>query len=219
MSTVASLDLLPEVIQFLAQRPQSSWVGGQTVQSTGQLTFASLDPGSGEKIADVADLDAAQVDQAVDDAGQAFPGWSGLSKQQRHEILQRLASAVEDRLPVIAQIESLEAGKIESQAHGDIQNFVDTLRYFIDLDAGVSNREPMTIAGHEAWSYRHPWGVCGFIFPWNFPFLLIGWGVSPALVAGNTVVIKPAEETSLSAIYLAQLATEVGVPNGVINVV
>lgn len=219
MSTVASLDLLPEVIQFLAQRPQSSWIGGQAVQSTGQLTFASLDPGSGEKIADVADLDAAQVDQAVDDAGQAFPGWSGLSKQQRHEILQRLASAVEDRLPVIAQIESLEAGKIESQAHGDIQNFVDTLRYFIDLDAGVSNREPMTIAGHEAWSYRHPWGVCGFIFPWNFPFLLIGWGVSPALVAGNTVVIKPAEETSLSAIYLAQLATEVGVPNGVINVV
>jgi aldehyde dehydrogenase (NAD+) len=77
----------------------------------------------------------------------------------------------------------------------------------------------LAVAGHEAWTVRHPWGPCGFIFPWNFPFLLIGWGVSPALAAGNTVVIKPAEDTPLSAIYLARLAREVGLPDGVINVI
>ena len=73
--------------------------------------------------------------------------------------------------------------------------------------------------GHEAWTVRQPWGPCGFIFPWNFPFLLIGWGIAPALAAGNTVVIKPAEDTPLSAIYLAQLAREIGFPDGVINIV
>jgi aldehyde dehydrogenase (NAD+) len=75
------------------------------------------------------------------------------------------------------------------------------------------------VRGHEAWIVRQPWGPCGFIFPWNFPLLLIGWGISPALAAGNTVVIKPAEDTPLSAIYLARLAREVGLPDGVINVV
>jgi acyl-CoA reductase-like NAD-dependent aldehyde dehydrogenase len=80
-------------------------------------------------------------------------------------------------------------------------------------------RTKLDVPGHDAWTYKQPWGACAFIFPWNFPFLLIGWGISPALAAGNTVVIKPAEDTSLSAIYLARLAKEVGVPDGVINVV
>ena len=80
-------------------------------------------------------------------------------------------------------------------------------------------RSPLAVSGHEAWTVRQPWGPCGFIFPWNFPMLLIGWNISPALAAGNTVVIKPAEDTPLSAIYVARLAQEVGIPDGVINVV
>ena len=115
--------------------------------------------------------------------------------------------------------EALDAGKIESQAQGDVQNFVDTMRYFADLAQHVQRRSTLAVKMHEAWTVRQPWGACGFIFPWNFPFLLIGWGIAPALAAGNTVVIKPAEDTPLSAIYLAQLATEVGIPDGVINVV
>jgi hypothetical protein len=83
----------------------------------------------------------------------------------------------------------------------------------------VQRRNVLAVAGHEAWTVRHPWGPCGFIFPWNFPFLLIGWGISPALAAGNTVVIKPAEDTPMSAIYLARLAREIGIPDGVINVI
>src|SRR6185369_11157766 len=91
--------------------------------------------------------------------------------------------------------------------------------YFNNMAINMQRRSALPIAGHEAWTVRQPWGPCGFIFPWNFPFLLIGWGIAPALAAGNTVVIKPAEDTPLSAIYLAQLAREIGFPDGVINVV
>ncbi|MCP4641272.1 MAG: aldehyde dehydrogenase, partial [bacterium] len=83
----------------------------------------------------------------------------------------------------------------------------------------VEPRSALAVPGHEAWTVRQPWGPCGFIFPWNFPILLVGWGIAPALAAGNTVVIKPAEDTPLSTIYLGQLAKEVGIPDGVINVV
>ncbi|MCL4194458.1 MAG: aldehyde dehydrogenase family protein, partial [Thermoguttaceae bacterium] len=110
-------------------------------------------------------------------------------------------------------------GKIAWQAEGDVENFVATLRYFTDMAQHIQHRNVLAVQGHEAWIVRQPWGPCGFIFPWNFPFLLIGWGISPALAAGNTVIIKPAEDTPLSAIYLARLAKEVGIPDGVINVV
>jgi aldehyde dehydrogenase (NAD+) len=83
----------------------------------------------------------------------------------------------------------------------------------------VQRRNQLAVAGHEAWTLRSPWGACGFIFPWNFPVLLMGWGIAPALAAGNTVVVKPAEDTPLSSIYIARLARESGMPDGVVNVV
>ena len=113
----------------------------------------------------------------------------------------------------------MDCGKVYRQAAGDVQNFVDTLRYFIMIALQAEPRSTLAVARHEAWTVRQPWGPCGFIFPWNFPILLAGWGISPALAAGNTVVIKPAEDTPLSTIYLAHLAKEVGIPDGVINVV
>lgn len=219
MSMLTEIDLLPEVVEFLNRGSFPSFVGGQDLPSASGNVLPTIDPGSGDKIADIHDLDPAQIDHAVDVAAKAFPAWAALSKDERAAILLRLADAVEQRKPIIAQIEALEAGKIQSQAQGDVQNFVDTLRYFVKLNEGVETRTKLDIDDHEAWTCKQPWGACAFIFPWNFPFLLIGWGISPALVAGNTVVIKPAEDTSLSAIYLAQLAKEVGVPDGVINVV
>jgi aldehyde dehydrogenase (NAD+) len=130
-----------------------------------------------------------------------------------------LADAIEKHKPILAQIESLDAGKILAQAEGDVQNCIDTLRYYTDLSLHVQRRNALAISRHEAWTVRQPWGPCGFIFPWNFPMLLIGWNIAPALAAGNTVVIKPAEDTPLSAIYLARLARDVGIPPGVINVI
>ncbi len=219
MSVATPHSLLPEVQSFLDQSPLSSFVGGKNFTNASNNLISTIDPGSGEKIADIHDLDAAEVDRAVEIANAAFPAWAALPQKERSSILLKLADAVEKHKPIIAQIEALDAGKIEAQAAGDVQNFVDTLRYFVGLSDNVEKRTKLDAPGHEAWTVKQPWGACAFIFPWNFPFLLIGWGISPALAAGNTVVIKPAEDTSLSAIYLAQLAKEIGVPDGVINVV
>ncbi len=219
MSTSTTLRLLPEVEKFLSRGVFPSFVGGKDFPAASGRLIETLDPGSGERIAQIYDLSDDEVNHAVDVANAAFPAWANMEKKQRNAILLKLADAVESRKGIIAQIEALDAGKIQSQAIGDVQNFVDTLRYFVGLSENVDARTKLQVPGYEAWTYRQPWGACGFIFPWNFPFLLIGWGISPALAAGNTVVIKPAEDTSLSAIYLAQLAHEVGVPDGVINVV
>ena len=219
MSLPSQFKLLPEVVQFLSGGPFAGFVGGKDYPSSSGVLIATFDPGSSEKIGDIHDLSPAEVAGAVDVANQAFVQWAALSQKERGAILLKLADAVESRKAIIAQIEALEAGKIEAQAQGDVQNFVDTMRYFVKLAEGVHTRTKLDVPGHEAWVHKAPWGACGFIFPWNFPFLLIGWGISPALAAGNTVVIKPAEDTSLSAIYLARLAKEVGVPDGVINVV
>lgn len=219
MSTSTDIQLLPEVETFLNQSPFPSFVGGKELPAASGKTVASIDPGSGRTIAEIHDLSDAEIDQAVDIANDAFPAWAAMSHEDRSSILLRLADAVAERKSIIAQIEALEAGKIEAQAAGDVQNFVDTLRYFVKLAGDVELRTKLDVDGNDAWTYKQPWGACAFIFPWNFPFLLIGWGISPALAAGNTVIIKPAEDTSLSAIYLARLAREVGVPDGVINVV
>lgn len=219
MTTSTGIELLPEVTNFLDRKTFASFVGGQPFAASSGQVVATIDPGSGEKLADIQDLSAEEVDRAVDIAGQAFPAWAAMAETDRSAILLKLADAVEEHKPILAQIESLDAGKIQSQAAGDVQNFVDTLRYFVGLSKHVDKRTQLDIPGHDAWTVKNPWGACAFIFPWNFPFLLIGWGISPALAAGNTVVIKPAEDTSLSAIYLAELAKQVGVPDGVINVV
>ncbi|QDV70477.1 Aldehyde dehydrogenase PuuC [Rosistilla carotiformis] len=221
MSAVVSPNLLAEVQQFLDGTTKCGFVGGQDVKSSNGETFTTSDPGSGAPLADVYAMQADDVDRAIDVARDAFKkaAWARLQQNERSALLHRLADAVEAKKNVIAQIESLDAGKIEAQAQGDVQNFVDTIRYFADLALHTQRRNTLAVARHEAWTMRQPWGVCAFIFPWNFPFLLIGWGIAPALAAGNTVVIKPAEDTPLSAIYLAQLAKEAGIPDGVINVI
>lgn len=219
MTVITKTKLLPEVEAFLSRGVFPAFVGGRDLPSRTGTLIESIDPGSGTKLAEIHDLEAELIDQAVDVANAAFPDWADRPQAERSAILLKLADAVEARKAIIAQIEALDAGKIESQAQGDVQNFVDTLRYFVQLSDQVETRTSLEIEGHEAWIYKQPWGACAFIFPWNFPFLLIGWGISPALAAGNTVVIKPAEDTSLSALYLAHLAQKVGVPDGVINVV
>ena len=221
MATIVSADLLPEVAKFLSAGPLKGVVGGKDVASSDGETMQTLDPGSGEVLAEFYAFSEPDVDAAVHAAATAFAmtPWATLPANERGVWLHRLADAVEKQKSIIGQIESLDAGKILSQAEGDVQNFVDTLRYFTNMSLHVQHRTALAVSGHDAWTVRHSWGPCGFIFPWNFPFLLVGWGISPALAAGNTVVIKPAEDTPLSAIYLARLAREIGLPDGVINVV
>ncbi len=211
----------PEVEKFLSRQPLGGWINGQEVYACDGETFATHDPGTGERLAEVSAMQPADVDRAVKAAARVFAEspWAALGANQRSSMLHRLADAVEDRCRLLAELESLDSGKVLAQAEGDVRNFVATMRYYAELALHIEFRSPLAVARHEAWTVRHPWGPCAFIFPWNFPILLAGWGIAPALAAGNTVVIKPAEDTPLSTLYMARLAQEVGIPDGVINVV
>ena len=211
-----------ELNQFLAAPLLKMYIGGQWVAAPGGKTFDTLDPGSGKRLASIAAGDAADVDNAVQAARKAFDrsGWASMAANDRAVLLHRLADLIEKRADLLSEIESLDVGKPRAQASAfDIPHSAKTFRYYADLSVQTRRREPIAVAGNEARSVRQPYGVCGFIFPWNFPFLLLGWGVAPALAAGNTVVIKPAEDTPLSTLYFAKLAEEAGIPPGVVNVV
>ena len=206
---------------FIRQDHHKFFVSGHWLASPASAHFDVFDPGTGGLLTKVYEASAADVDFAVRAADKAFREgpWSTMSPNQRGVYLHRLADLVETQQPIIAEIESRDVGKPIAQAEWDVQNFAQTLRYYSDLAINAQYRTPIAVSHYEARSVHLPVGVCGFIFPWNFPFLLMGWGMSPALAAGNTVVIKPAEETSLSALYLMKLAQEAGIPDGVMNVV
>ncbi|MEZ6123279.1 MAG: aldehyde dehydrogenase family protein [Planctomycetaceae bacterium] len=221
-ATATRHQLLPEVAAFLDTSLHRAFVNGEWTEAEDGSTFDVVDPGTGQKIATVSALNRSDVDRAVDAAANAFEGsgWARMPVGERCAVLHRIADAVEQRLDVFAQIESLDCGKIFAQAQADIQNFVDTFRYFADLAQTINYRSVIAVKHHEAWVARHPWGPCGFIIPWNFPFLLAGWGLAPALAAGNTCVLKPAEDTPLSALYLCHVIQELDLlPAGVLNVV
>jgi acyl-CoA reductase-like NAD-dependent aldehyde dehydrogenase len=221
-TTAPVQELLPEVSEFLNKPLHKSFINGDWVEAGGGQTFDVLDPGKGQKVATVTSLQKADVDRAVDHAVAAFEGsgWAKMPVNERSAMLHRLADAVEARKAIFSQIESIDCGKVYSQAEGDVQNFVDTFRYFADLAQTINYRSVIAVKGHEAWVSRHPWGACGFIIPWNFPFLLAGWGLAPALAAGNTCVLKPAEDTPLSALYLCHVVQELDLlPAGVLSVV
>ena len=215
------VSLLPEVESYLGSGPLAGVVGGKDVIGTSGETIPTRDPGTGEVLAEVHAFTAADVDAAVANANEAFrkSGWATLAPNDRGVHLQRFADTLEKNKHILAQLEALDCGKLLPHALGDVQNLIATLRYFTDMAAHVQRRSALAVAGHEAWTIRSPWGACGFIFPWNFPLLLLGWGTAPALAAGNTVVVKPAEDTPLSSIYVARLAREAGIPDGVFNVV
>lgn len=211
-----------EVTKFLKAPPLKMFIGGRWVESQSGKTFETFDPGKGTVLATVSAGDSADVSGAVAAAQEAFrkSGWATMPVNDRAVILHRLADLITKHQDILAQIESLDVGKPRSQAAAfDVPHAAQTLRYYADLAVHTRRREPIAVSGFDAQTVRVPYGVCGFIFPWNFPFLLIGWGIAPALAAGNTVVIKPAEDTPLSTLYFAKLAEEAGVPPGVVNVV
>ena len=221
MTTALTTELLPEVAELLTENPVPGVIGGEDVLAGNGAIFTTRDPGSGQPLAEVTAMQADDVDRAVRAAQRAFDttGWPRMSPNERGVLLHRLADAVERHKDALVQIEALDTGKIPGQAEWEVQDFADTLRYYTDLALHVQRRSPLAISGNEVWISRQPWGPCAFIFPWNFPVLLMGWNLSPALAAGNTVIVKPPEDAPLGAIYLARLAREVGIPDGVINVV
>ncbi len=214
-------NLLTETRDLFSAGPLGHFIGGREQPSHNGRRFETVDPGSGKVLTEVAEGDETDVDDAVKAARNAFQesGWAELSPNERGVYLHRLADLIDQRVGVLAELESLDVGKPSGQAHWDVGHVTATLRYYADLAIAVRYREPLAVSKHEARLVRKPCGVCGFILPWNFPFLLAGWNLSPALAAGNTVVVKPAEDTPLSTLYLARLVREAGLPDGVVNVV
>ncbi|MCX6874794.1 MAG: aldehyde dehydrogenase family protein [Verrucomicrobia bacterium] len=214
--------LRAEVTEFLAAQPLKMYLGGRWTESLHGATLETRDPGTGSVIARVSAGDAADVERAVRAGAVAFAqsGWAAMTAKERGVILHRLADLIDQHQEILVEIESLDVGKPRAQAAAfDVPHAAATFRYYADLALRTQPAEPLVVSGFEARRMLVPYGVCGFIFPWNFPFLLVGWGIAPALAAGNTVVIKPAEDTPLSTLYFAKLAEQAGVPAGVINVV
>jgi acyl-CoA reductase-like NAD-dependent aldehyde dehydrogenase len=221
-----SAQTLPDALgdaarEFIAQ-PHRLLIGAERPEAADGRTFATLDPASGREIAEVAHAGAEDVDRAVAAARAAFTDgpWASMAAAGRERLMHALADAIQARAEEIAQIESLDNGKPVGLAqYVDVNGAVGHLRYFAGwpskIEGGVL---PVAAPNMHCYTRREPVGVCAQIIPWNFPLLMAAWKLGPALAAGCTVVLKPAEQTPLSALRVGELALEVGFPPGVINV-
>ena len=181
-------------------------------------TLVVIEPATEAALAEVPRADAGDVDAAIARAKEAFPAWRAVTPAARAAHLHALAEALAAHHEELAVLEARNAGKPLGDARGEIGMVVDTFRYY----AGAPERllgETIPVAGGQSWTVREPLGVVGLIVPWNFPLTIAAWKLAPALAAGNTVVLKPAELTPLTALRFAQIAAAAGIPDGVVNVV
>src|SRR5205085_10994482 len=194
-------------------------VGGEWVDSVEGETMEVLNPATGETIAEVPRGSAKDVDRAVAAAKKALPEWLETTPGERAEALLKLADALDDHAEELAQLESLNVGKPLSYARDEMPVSSDNIRFFAGaarLLEGKSAGEYMR--GYTSMLRREPLGVVGGITPWNYPLMMAVWKFSPALAAGNTQVLKPAEQTPLTTLRFFQLALEI-LPPGVLNVI
>ena len=205
-----------------AAQPKQLLIGGKWTDARGQETTATENPVTGGQLAALAEAQPEDVDAAVAAARAALedPAWSGLRPRERAQLLFQLADAIEARLDEFAALEALDSGKpLRNATSVDIPQAIDHLRYFAGW---VTKIEGSTITSNVGdyliYTRREPVGVCGLIVPWNYPLLLTMWKLAPALACGNTVILKPAEQTSLTALRLAELTCELAFPPGVVNV-
>jgi betaine-aldehyde dehydrogenase len=199
---------------------QGLHIDGRRAEAADGATGQTFDPSTGEAIATVARAGVDDADRAVRSADAAFRDgdWSKMSPRARGEVLRRISDLVRQNLEELARIESRDAGKPIAAARGEIGGVATTFAYYA---GAVDKIHGQTIPGAgdgTLLTFREPLGVCAAIVPWNFPLVITAWKVAPALAMGNTVVIKPAELTPLSALRLADLAIEAGLPPGVLQV-
>jgi betaine-aldehyde dehydrogenase len=182
------------------------------------MTLTVLEPATEQVLAEVPRAGAEEADAAVARAKAALPGWRAIAPADRAKLLYGLADALAAAQEELAQLEARNAGKPIGDARGEMGMVVDTFRFY----AGAPERvlgDTIPVAGGVAMTFREPLGVVALITPWNFPLTIAAWKLAPALAAGNTVVLKPAELTPLTAIEFERIAVEAGIPEGVVNVV
>lgn len=207
---------LPEPVRTLA------YLDGAFVPAASGATFESLNPATGRKLADIAACDAADVDRAVASARAAFDSgaWSRKHPSERREVLMRLVALLEKNLEDLALIEAIDAGKpITDCREFDLPDTINSIRWYAEAADKVFGKTTPAGDGALGMVVHEPIGVVGAVLPWNFPLAMLAWKLGPALASGNSVVVKPPELTTLSTLRFAELATEAGLPDGVLNVV
>ncbi|MEK6278186.1 MAG: aldehyde dehydrogenase family protein [Actinomycetota bacterium] len=177
-----------------------------------------VEPATEQVMAEVPRAGAEEADAAIARAKQAFPAWRAVSPPHRAALLHDLADAIEERREELAKLEARNVGKPISDARGEMEMVVQTFRYYAAAPERLLGKT-IPVAGGVDMTFHEPLGVVGLIVPWNFPLTIASWKVAPALAAGNTVVLKPAELTPLTALELEKIAGEAGLPGGVLNVV
>ncbi len=213
--------------EFVA-RKHKMLINGKWVEAASGKTFATFDPSTGEVLSQVAEGDREDIDRAVKSARAAFETgpWSKMTVSERGRLIWKIADLIEENLEEFAEIESLDNGKpLKIARVADIPLAVDLFRYMAGWATKIEgNTIPISVpyapgAKFLAYTLREPVGVVGQIIPWNFPLLMAAWKLGPALAAGCTVVLKPAEQTPLTALRLGEIIQEAGIPDGVVNIV
>jgi acyl-CoA reductase-like NAD-dependent aldehyde dehydrogenase len=218
-------DALSDAARSFAGSAHGLLIGGERLGAADGRTFDTLDPATGRAIASVPQAGVDDVDRAVAAARAAFADrapWRTMPAPQRAWRIHRLADLIEEHADELAEIEALDNGKPVKLAKAvDVALTVAHFRYFAGWPTKIEGRVVPTVHGEAMFCYvlKEPVGVCAQIVPWNFPLLIASWKVAPALAAGCTMVLKPAEQTPLSALRLGELALEAGIPEGVLNVV
>ena len=196
-------------------------IDGQWVDAESGKTFTSPNPATGATLAEVAEADKADIDKAVVAARRAYEGkWSKMSARDRGRLLYKLSQLIEARSKELAELETADNGKpIKESLYIDLPSVVENFEYFAGWATKIEG-ETIPVPGQMFnYTLREPVGVCGQIIPWNFPLLMSAWKLAPALAAGNTIVLKPAEQTPVTALELGKLIQEAGFPDGVVNIV
>jgi acyl-CoA reductase-like NAD-dependent aldehyde dehydrogenase len=222
MSATALPEQLSGPAREFAERQHKLLIGGEPSPAADGTEFETLDPATGQAITSVAQAGPADVDRAVDSARCALedPSWGAISAAARARLINRLADAIEEHADELAELEALDGGKPVKMARVvDVASAVAHFRHFAGWPERIFG-QIIPVAQDQMLCYtrKEPVGVCGQIIPWNYPLLMAAWKVAPALAAGCTVVLKPAEQTPLTALRLGELALEAGIPPGVLNV-
>ncbi|KAB7708249.1 aldehyde dehydrogenase family protein [Bacillus aerolatus] len=216
-----TISVLPRVQKFLKGKKQL-FINGEWVNSASGKTFETFNPATGDVLAVVSEAQEEDINKAVQAARKAFDEgpWSKMSASERSRLIYLLADKMEEHKQELAQIDTLDSGKpIRESSAADVPLAIEHFRYFAGWSTKILGQTIPVSGNYLNYTRHEPVGVVGQIIPWNFPLLMATWKLGAALATGCTVVLKPAEQTPLSALYLAGLAQEVGFPEGVINIV
>ncbi|MCM3571210.1 aldehyde dehydrogenase family protein [Neobacillus mesonae] len=213
---------LSEVVSDFLSEEKKLFINGEFISSSHNKTFQTLNPANNEVIAEVHEASDEDIDSAVQAAKNAFEKgpWSTMTPLERGDLIYKLATLIEEHKQYIAEIDSLDNGKpISEVLENDLPNAIGQFKYFSGWASKLTGQHIPVNGNFLNYTRHEPVGVVGQIIPWNFPFMMAAWKIAPALATGCTVVLKPAEQTPLSALYLAKLVQEAGFPKGVINIV